>query len=372
MRTPKFTIRKFKKRNSSFYGLWVPAYLRPDGVGKYAYFHTKADAERKRGELIAATRTESKVQVLDNAQTMDALRAIERLAENGITDMTLEKVVMFALPLLLQRGQNVTVDRLCAEFAAAKAAGWKKLTARNFASVSKMFLAEFGGKPLADVTAAALEAWLDKVGGSAGNRNFLKRTISPAFSWAKRRDMLTESPFGKMEKVKVVRKGGVDVFTPDEARNLMGLLPPDCVAAYALLLFAGIRPDELKKLRWGDVREDFVHITPAIAKTAQVRNVSIEPNLRAWLDSTGEHAPDEHVCPANWSRKTREIRKAAGITERRDTARHSYASYWLVKHKDEHALKMNMGHSRNSDTLFVHYRAAVTPAQAAEYWGIMP
>lgn len=372
MRTPKFTIRKFKKRNSVFYGIWVPAYLRADGAGKYAYFHTKADAERKRGELIAATRTESKVQVLDNAQTMDALRAIERLAENGITDVSLEKVVMMALPLLLARGQHVTVDKLCADFAAVKAAGWSKLSARNFASVSKTFLAEFSGTALSDITAAVLEDWLSKAGGSAGNRNFLTRTLRPAFSWAVRRDMLSESPFGKLEKVKAVRKGGVDVFTPDEARNLMGVCPADCVASYALLLFAGIRPDELKRLHWGDVRADFVHISPAIAKTAQVRNVSIEPNLRAWLDSTGEHAPDEPVCPANWSRKSRVIRKAAGIGERRDTARHSYASYWLAMHKDEHALKLNMGHSRGSDTLFVHYRAAVTPAQAAEYWGILP
>ena len=31
-----------------------------------------------------------------------------------------------------------------------------------------------------------------------------------------------------------------------------------------------------------------------------------------------------------------------------------------------------MGHSRSSDTLFVHYRAAATPEQAAEYWNILP
>ena len=31
-----------------------------------------------------------------------------------------------------------------------------------------------------------------------------------------------------------------------------------------------------------------------------------------------------------------------------------------------------MGHSRGSDTLFVHYRAAATPAQAEAYWNIQP
>lgn len=60
------------------------------------HFHTKAEAERKRGELLAAVRTDSKVTVLSNAQKLDAARALGRLAECGIA-MPLSKT---ALPYL--------------------------------------------------------------------------------------------------------------------------------------------------------------------------------------------------------------------------------------------------------------------------------
>ena len=75
--------RKMTK-GSTFWAIWVPKWLNPSGKSAYMYFHTKAEAERKRGELLAATRTESKVDVLSPAQIRDAVRALERLAEAGL------------------------------------------------------------------------------------------------------------------------------------------------------------------------------------------------------------------------------------------------------------------------------------------------
>lgn len=143
--------------------------------------------------------------------------------------------------------------------------------------------------------------------------------------------------------------------------------------AIALLLFAGIRPTELTRLTWADVREEFVYVRPSVAKTQQVRNVHVEPTLAAWLALDGVRGEDvAPVCPPNWRRKREAVFKVARVQAKTDAARHSYASYYLARYKDEGALKLNLGHSRGSDTLFVHYRAAVTPADAERFWQIFP
>ncbi len=371
MRIARFNIRKETKNGYTFWKIHVPKWINPSGKDGYAYFHTKAEAERKRGELIAATRSESKLMVLTNAQTSDAMRALERLAEHGLT-CTLDKAVEVALPHLLASGRHVTAEQLCKEFAESKAASWSAVSKRNFATISKLFLAEFEGRAISEISGRDIESWLSARFPTAGYKANALRTIRPAFSWAVRQELLQSSPFDKVEQVRTRAHDGVDVFTPAEAARLMSCAPPDCIAAFAILLFAGVRPTELTRLTWGNIREGFIHITPSIAKTQQVRNIELEPTLAAWLSTTGTHQTEESICPPNWLRKRQETVKAAGLQGRTDTARHSYATYHLALHKDVNALKANLGHSKGSDTLFVHYRAAATPADAERYWAILP
>jgi integrase len=371
MRIARFNIRKETKNGYTFWKIHVPKWINPSGKDGYAYFHTKAEAERKRGELIATTRSESKLMVLTNAQTTDAMRALERLAEHGLT-CTLDKAVEVALPHLLASGRHVTAEQLCKEFAESKAASWSAVSKRNFATISKLFLNEFEGRAISEISGRDIESWLSARFPTAGYKANALRTIRPAFSWAVRQELLQTSPFEKVEQVRTRAHDGVDVFTPDEAARLMFCAPADCIAAFAILLFAGVRPTELTRLTWGNIREGFIHITPSIAKTQQVRNIELEPTLAAWLATTGTHQTEESICPPNWLRKRQETVKAAGLQGRTDTARHSYATYHLALHKDVNALKSNLGHSKGSDTLFVHYRAAATPADAERYWSILP
>jgi integrase len=70
--------------------------------------------------------------------------------------------------------------------------------------------------------------------------------------------------------------------------------------------------------------------------------------------------------------KREAAREIAGIQEWPSNAlRHSYASYHLAKFQDSAALALQMGHSTTA-MLFAHYREVVTPADAEEYWAILP
>lgn len=73
MKTARFNIRKMTSKGSTFWAIFLPPWINPSGKKGYAYFHTKAEAERKRGELIAATRSESKLMVLTNAESLCSL-----------------------------------------------------------------------------------------------------------------------------------------------------------------------------------------------------------------------------------------------------------------------------------------------------------
>ena len=230
---------------------------------------------------------------------------------------------------------------------------------------------QFAGLSVAEVTPKLLSTWLHSFGRPAYALGLI-RTLRPAFSYAVRQGMLPESPFSKLEPIRTTARTGIDIFTPEEARQLMEAAPEDCKAAYALLLFAGIRPVELTRLKWGAVRDGFIHLTPDVTKTAQVRNVEIEANLAAWLKSTGDHKPEDPICPSNWKRKNQATRRDAGLANRQDVARHSYATYHLAKYRDKGALEENMGHMTGSAMLMRHYRAAATPAQAEAYWSILP
>lgn len=370
MKQSSYPIRKITKGNSTFYSVYVPAYLSPTGRKKYHYFHSRADAERERARLFASTRTESKLTTLSNAQIIDATRALERLAENGL-DMTLDRAIELAMPVLRSRGRAVTTEQLFRDFYAAKEESWSDASKRAFNTSAKTFLNRWSGCLISTIDPDELEAWYTATFRTSGYRAHEIRTIRPAFSWAVRRRLLQESPYSRMEGVRVKRKP-VSIYAPEEAARLMHSCTPDAVAAFALLLFAGVRPKELTRLTWGNIRDGYIHITADIAKTQQTRNIEIEPTLAAWLNTTGSHDPAVLVCPPDWTRKARAIRAAAGVHSIPDTPRHSYASYHLAAHKDAAGLKANLGHTPNSDTLFIHYRAAATPADALRYWSISP
>ena len=370
MKVAKLKITKAIKKGIQYYVIFVPAYLSADKKERRMYFRSKVEADRKRAELVAATRTESRETVLSNTQLVDARRAYDRLAEAGLS-MSLDRAVEIALPLLKASGRHITVEMMLADFAEAKAASWRGKTATNFRTVSRIFNEQFGSLMVADMTAKMLNAWLESFGRPAYAAG-LVRTMRPAFSWAVRQGVIPDSPFSKLEPIRVPARQGVDVFSPEEARRLMQTAPDDCKVAFAMLLFAGVRPVELTRLTWGAVRDGFIHLSPEVTKTAQVRNVEVEPNLAAWLAAAGPHAPAESVCPVNWKRKSQATRAAAGLANRQDTARHSYATYHLAKYHDRTALEENMGHSAGSAMLMRHYRAAATPAQAEKYWAILP
>lgn len=69
----------------------------------------------------------------------------------------------------------------------------------------------------------------------------------------------------------------------------------DMKIAVAVLLFAGVRPEEVTALTWEHVKlaHGYIRVEPEVSKTNSVRLVQIEPNLKAWLETVPEENAQE-------------------------------------------------------------------------------
>lgn len=162
-------IVRQENASSVFWSIYVPAYLNPTGKAGKMYFSTRAEAESKRWELLAATRTESKITELSNPQIRDAQRALERLSEAGL-DLSLDKAIELALPTLKAAGRAISVDQLFSDFAAAKANDWSDASKRAFATSAKTFLRRWAGHMVSSIDSDELEAWYEVTFTTSGYR----------------------------------------------------------------------------------------------------------------------------------------------------------------------------------------------------------
>lgn len=363
------TLKRVIVKNRPYWQLWVPARLTLEGRNCRKTFSKKAEAEQYRQQVLEVWQRGAEALPLSAAQNADARRALALLGSSGV-QATLEEAVRLALPML-ERERGMTVEQLLQEFERVRTPSWRSRTLRNFRGAAASMLSALGSEPLQRLTGQKISQWLETVEGST-SRAHLRRTLEPAFNYAVRQSILPASPWAVIEKDKAQRNTSIDILKPAEAEWLMEVAPEDCKPAYALLLFAGVRPRELTRLRWGDVKDGFLHVSTGAAKTRSARNIEISENLQAWLEAAGPHATKDLIVPPNWKRKDQSTRKAADIANRPDVCRHSFASYHLAAGNDENGTKAAMGHTRGSDTLFVHYRAAVTRKEAAAYWSITP
>ena len=146
---------------------------------------------------------------------------------------------------------------------------------------------------------------------------------------------------------------------------------------YALLFFAGIRPEGeieriAEKVSAGNGQEIFekphgkIELGPNISKTHHPRWIPIEPNLRAWLSRY--HPTPEHFDLSLYAEKGKEIRKKFRIPQ--DGCRHNFVSYFSAKYGEEASNKA-AGHS-NSIAHRHYLNLGFSLQDQDTYWSILP
>ena len=184
---------------------------------------------------------------------------------------------------------------------------------------------------------------------SASQFNKGRTMLHGLFEFALRREWCDKNPIKRIERKKVVEKEILPLKL-SETKQLIKTAQnesPEYAIVAALLVYAGIRPREVRRLTWRDIdtEEKTITVRSQCSKTGGVRQVEIPPVLNRLL-ITHKSENCSPICPADWQRRWRKIRDNSGFRGRWvcDVLRHTYASFHAKNYADLPRLQLNMGH----------------------------
>ena len=185
-----------------------------------------------------------------------------------------------------------------------------------------------------------------------------KAVLHSIFSYGQKRGWCQHNPVKAIESPPVYEERIVPL-TGAQIRALMRAchhadLSP-MLPAMQLLLWCGIRPGEVRRLRWRDIdkRERVVYVEGRASKTGGPRAVPLRGAAKELLNHNREE--NEHIAPKNWNRLWKRLRRRAGLINwQRDVLRHTFASYHLKCFHNLPQLQEEMGH-RDCNLLRTRY-----------------
>jgi integrase len=380
----KMTIRR--SQNGSFYFDVYGRYT-PTGKATRKTFKTRREAEAARSEILNRVRDEGmEAATLPSMIARDAQEALGLLRDAGL-GVSLAATAKAFVEAHRAKQASVTFSKcwqVHEESLSAKSAAHR----RTVRGMGKKLLPHLGEMLVCDISHAVLRDVLSKEYPTAHGFNLALRTISPAFNRAVKEGWIDENPCTRIEKRDTGRHE-IEILTLAECRKLMISCKDfrrdeskpsfnrkdarEAVAAVALMLFAGVRPGEVARLTWDNIDLDTgtIRVSNKKAKTDRSRVFNMPDTLREWLELTPPHKRTGIITPPSWEKVWQVIRREAGIADKQDALRHSFASYHLAHRNDINLTRSIMGHE-TAETIFTNYRAVVTPREAAEFWKILP
>lgn len=224
-----------------------------------------------------------------------------------------------------------------------------------------------GDRELADISTEDLEPFVESKAGSTRNTHIAR--VGALFSWALRKGLVAANPCVRLARARKV-EAPLGVFKPDEAERILRAavkVAPDCVPYLAVGMFAGVRPEEMRRLDADHFTSRYIRLDGSITKAARALTVTIRPNLAAWLKAFPWRRPpvrSKTIIPNM-------VCHAAGVAWVQDGMRHSFATYAYDVCHDAAAVAAEMGH-QGTAVFFKHYRALAEPGDGKRYFAITP
>jgi integrase len=233
---------------------------------------------------------------------------------------------------------------------------------------------------IGNVTTHDISLWLKTRKGGDRNHDNFRRAIITLFRFAQRKGYLPEgrTEAEKSEARGPTNEGDIGVFQPEEIRRLLNVAKSDVRPYLALGAFAGIRTEEIKRLRWEEINltTGYIEIKKSKAKTKGRRLIKMQPNLIVWLkldwQRTGPVTPLAHPDRSAYDTTCRATKTAdrSAVKWVRNGLRHSYCTYRFAQIQNEHIVASEMGNSPGM--VFANYRALATKEQGKEWFSILP
>ncbi len=262
----------------------------------------------------------------------------------------------------LQQTQHTVSFREAAEFSLTARAHRRPSTVADLRSyIRRMNLSpDFAEMPICDISIEECRQMLStQFGHSVHSYRKAQSILHSIFGCAFRQQWCEHNPAKAILRPPVTEQR-IDILTIASIRKLIGVCQTEkrlmpMSAPLRLMLWCGIRPAEVRRLRWADIdkSEKVVYIEPANSKTGGARAVPLRSGALSLLQE--QHAPSSLIAPSNWNRLWKELRSCAGFSSwQNDALRHTFASMHLKHFHNLPLLQEEMGH-RNAALLQTRY-----------------
>jgi integrase len=343
-------------------------------------FATKGEATTY-ADSIAISKTNQGTEsltALSAEQRVAAVRAFKVLHEHGRTLTDAVDFLVAHIDREKKRHASLSVEACLDEYLAQlKGEVDRKTFALTSYRMARMYVnlfkAAFAGLHLTDLTECRVRAYLDSLAVGPRSRFNYRRSLNKFLNWCVSAEHLEKNPCARI-KLRVPSHDVVVLSVEDAKRLLRAAMDAPLRAYFSIACLAGMRPSEIQRLDWSDVRLDTRTITVWKHKTKvkETRYVPINDALAAWLEPIAKKSGN--VTPRNWRFQFRGILKAAGYSSERryvpDSMRHSFGSSWLALHKNRAELAEVMGNSVR--VIRSSYRAPVMESDARAYFALTP
>lgn len=213
---------------------------------------------------------------------------------------------------------------------------------------------ELAGRHFSELRRSDCERWLERAFTTASQFNKGRALLHALVEFAMKQEWCERNVVKLIAKKRVMEQEIKSLSIPETKRLLKESQRTEnasCAAGVGLLLWAGLRPTELRRLRWSDIdiNEKVITVRAQCSKTGGVRQVDIAPPLLRCLKRY-QQTNAQPICPEDWLKKWKSIRDSAGFKGQwvQDVLRHTYASYHAKRYKNMPLLQLNMGHRDQS------------------------
>ncbi len=389
-----------KKVDGAEYKVWRPAYYGPDGrrvVRDCGSLERAQEVLREAGQAVGRSQPDALSFTPEERRDADAAMAL--LAPHNLTLYTAASRLTEAIAVLppgltlmdavrqavaRHPKSDKTVAQVVAEIIRDREANGRS---RRYLDDLKSRLGTFGTAfktSITSISPADVRGYLTSLKNPDGSalaarsRENHRRIICGLFAFAASQRYIPRETSDDIAAIKGPRvlAPETEIFRPDEFRRLLAALTgPDLVLA-AIGGFCGLRSAELGRLRWENLKLDqgMVVVGADQAKTQSRRTCPIPPCAAAWITLATPGAPKEQISPHGrpeyLSKHFTKIARRIGLKWPANGMRHSFCSYRLAITQNTAQVALECGNSPS--IIFKHYRELVSPAQAHEWFNVMP
>ena len=231
---------------------------------------------------------------------------------------------------------------------------------------------QLANRNFSELSRSNCEDWLNDTFSTPSQFNKGRSFLHAIFEFAIRREWCDKNPIKLIERKKIIEKEIKPLSLEETKILLKNAKKKNCTEVVGLMMLAGIRPKEAKRLEWRDIDLDdnSIRVRSICSKTGGIRHVEICPKLKNIL--LDRETRFGCLSPRNWSKKWKQIRDNSGFKGLwvQDVLRHTYASYFTKRYSDLPRLQVNMGH-RDLSLLRSRYvnMQNISKTDAKEFFG---